>query len=162
METELQNPKFFKEKKIVPELKLRYIATPIKSVCLDSTEKVIDLLREIFDEDTFQLQEEIVVLLIDEDERPIGFTRLAKGTKDHVGFSSHDIFSLLCIRRPASFIVAHNHPNGDINPSTQDMDFTFELRTKTNYLGFTFADKIILTVDDYYSFKERNLFWEYS
>lgn len=54
-------------------------------------------------------------------------------------------------------IIAHNHPSGDLNPSTADVAATKELAELAGRLHVKFLDHLILAGGDFLSFKERNL-----
>ena len=57
----------------------------------------------------------------------------------------------------AQVILAHNHPAGDTNPSEQDIKITKRLVRAGDILGIDIIDHIIVTKDDFFSFKEENL-----
>lgn len=149
------------KQKFVPELKLVYKSTLLKKNCIEDAEQAAKLLRKIFEKGTIEVQEEMILLLLDENDRPIGFYRLAKGTKDRVFYSEHDVLRVLLLSNCSAFITAHNHPNGGKYPSDQDTEMAFSLKVKTNYLGIEYRDNIILTKKDHFSYLENKLFWDY-
>ena len=52
--------------------------------------------------------------------------------------------------------VAHNHPSGSLTPSEEDIVLTNSIGRVFEALDFKLVDHIILTEDDYYSFKDSN------
>jgi DNA repair protein RadC len=59
--------------------------------------------------------------------------------------------------RACSVVVAHNHPSGILTPSEDDIEITRQLIAAGEILGMPLHDHIILTKDDYYSFKANGL-----
>ncbi len=53
-------------------------------------------------------------------------------------------------------IVAHNHPNGDLVPSNEDIAITKRLKESATVLGISLLDHIIFNNKGYYSFVENN------
>lgn len=42
------------------------------------------------------------------------------------------------------FILVHNHPSGDVTPSTKDIELTKEIKEGANLLGLNLIDHIII------------------
>ncbi|MFH1457097.1 MAG: DNA repair protein RadC [Patescibacteria group bacterium] len=57
----------------------------------------------------------------------------------------------------AQIIIAHNHPSGDFSPSEDDLILTKKLVKAGKILGIDIIDHIIVTKNNYFSFKENNL-----
>jgi DNA repair protein RadC len=50
--------------------------------------------------------------------------------------------------------VAHNHPSGQLKPSPEDDDVTFQLLQSANILGLRFLDHVIFTDAGFYSYRQ--------
>ena len=59
----------------------------------------------------------------------------------------------------SGIILAHNHPSGDVNPSTADIDLTKELYFIAKMVGLKVMDHIIIGHNKYYSFYDHN-WWD--
>ncbi len=57
----------------------------------------------------------------------------------------------------ARIILAHNHPSGTAEPSREDREMTSRLCEATELFDITLLDHIIITQDDFYSFKAHGL-----
>lgn len=57
----------------------------------------------------------------------------------------------------AQIILAHNHPSGDPEPSEDDLKINKRLVEAGKILGIEVVDHIIVTKDEYLSFKEKEL-----
>ncbi|MEK6543502.1 MAG: DNA repair protein RadC [Elusimicrobiota bacterium] len=63
--------------------------------------------------------------------------------------------ALLC--HGAGFILAHNHPSGDVTPSREDRELTDRLGKIAKDMELSFLDHLIVSHKGYYSFKEHGL-----
>ena len=62
------------------------------------------------------------------------------------------------LRHNANFIViAHNHPGGNISPSSADIDVTKKISKALETISVTLIDHIIVAGDSYTSFAEKGL-----
>lgn len=57
--------------------------------------------------------------------------------------------------RVSSFIIAHNHPSGNINPSQEDINLTRKIFEAAKLLDLKVIDHLIITIDGYYSFVDN-------
>ena len=56
-----------------------------------------------------------------------------------------------------SFILVHNHPSGDFNPSNEDIAITLKLAKISANLNINLHDHIIISKQGAFSFKNSNL-----
>lgn len=56
-----------------------------------------------------------------------------------------------------ALILAHNHPSGNLNPSTSDKQLTQKLKTAGESLDIKVLDHIIVTEKSYFSFADEGL-----
>lgn len=74
--------------------------------------------------------------------------------KSHV--HPREVFADVIAERASAVIVAHNHPNGELNPSREDIQITKRLKEAANILGLNLLDHIIFNAKGYYSFAEND------
>lgn len=67
-----------------------------------------------------------------------------------------EVFADVIAERASAVIVAHNHPNGDLKPSHEDITVTKRLKEAATLLGISLLDHIIFNNKGYYSFVENN------
>lgn len=128
----------------VPELKLYFKQSLIENRRLDTTEERVDFLREIFDEGTFELQEESIVVPLDSRFRPIAFYKLAKGTSDEVPFEYRMLFTVLLGVGADYFFIAHNHPDKTPFASYADLVAAHSIGLRALMFGIKLVDSIVL------------------
>jgi len=59
--------------------------------------------------------------------------------------------------RAAAVILIHNHPSGDPQPSTQDVEITKRLAEVGKMVGINVLDHVIIGHDAYFSFVDEDL-----
>ena len=52
-----------------------------------------------------------------------------------------------------SLVIAHNHPSGKVNPSTEDIEITERINNACKIMGIHFLDHLIITKNIFYSFR---------
>jgi len=76
------------------------------------------------------------------------------GLVDRSVVHPREVFAEPITDRAAAIVIAHNHPNGSLNPSHQDEAVTRRLVKAGILLGIPVLDHLIFTHNDYYSFAE--------
>jgi DNA repair protein RadC len=140
----------------VPELNVRYIAPKKTDVILQSTQQFVYFLREIWDDDRFDVQEQLYAIFfkcIDNVNcSVISWKCLHTGTSNYCPLEIKLILSLALKCGADGIILAHNHPSGTAQPSDADNNSTEALRDACEIVDLHFRDHIILTRDKHYSY----------
>ena len=68
-----------------------------------------------------------------------------------------EVFTEAIKNKAAAVVFAHNHPSGDPEPSKDDLVTTKQLTEAGKILGIEVVDHIIVTKNNYFSFKDGNL-----
>ena len=74
--------------------------------------------------------------------------------KSHV--HPREVFADVISERASAVIVAHNHPQGELKPSEEDIKITKQLKETAKILGLSLLDHIIFNPKGYYSFAEQD------
>lgn len=152
----------FDLEKHVPELVISYRqSNRLTRKPLTDIGDRVKFLRKLFDKDTFELQEELILVVLDNEYFPRFWRRLTTGTVDECFFPEKLIMQILVASQAPAFILSHNHPNDVAKPSDADIKATYALQHKTRYFGIEYADDVILTKRGYFSYAEQNLYWEH-
>jgi DNA repair protein RadC len=97
------------------------------------------------------------VIFLDTQHRPIGRSRLTRGTVDSSLVYARDVYAEALIHRASGILIAHNHPSGDPTPSPDDRAITRSLVEAGRLLDIPLFDHIICGHDRYFSFSEAGL-----
>lgn len=68
-----------------------------------------------------------------------------------------EVFEPAVSLHAAGIIAVHNHPSGNIEPSQDDLAITKRLTDAGKILGIILTDHIILTANDFISFKNKGM-----
>jgi DNA repair protein RadC len=140
--------KFKESLEELPNLRTR------RSVVLRSPEDVFRLYGDLF---TGQVRERFVVFWLDASNKVTGFEIVTEGTLNSSLAHPREIFRGAIVATAASIIVAHNHPSGNPEPSSEDIEITRQLAESGKVIGIPVHDHIIFAGDAFTSLAERGL-----
>jgi len=89
--------------------------------------------------------------------RVIAINDITEGTVNQAHPIIRDILQKALQHFAVSIICAHNHPSGEITPSSQDRSFTKELCAAGKLMDIKLLDHIIIGDDKYFSFDDEGL-----
>ncbi|MBO6573162.1 MAG: JAB domain-containing protein [Balneola sp.] len=143
----------------ISEVSLAYKAT--KSVetlpSITSPQEATEYLRSIWDENTLELREEFIVVLLNNAKKVLGWSRISIGGSTATIVEPSAVFQLALLGKADSIICAHNHPSGNLRASSADISLTRRLTDAGKLLGITVDDHVILTQGGYLSLREQGL-----
>lgn len=99
--------------------------------------------------------ERFVVLSLNSNYELVGKDFIAIGTESMCLVSIRAIFMSAIHHSASSIIIAHNHPAGNIAPSSKDISITKNIESAGKILNIPLLDHIIVGRGDYYSFHEN-------
>jgi DNA repair protein RadC len=102
-------------------------------------------------------QEHFVCLTLNGAGEVLGIRTITLGLLNHSLVHPREVFADAITDRAASIICVHNHPSGSLEPSTQDIAITSQLKDAGSLLGIHLIDHIIITKTGHLSMKERGL-----
>jgi DNA repair protein RadC len=138
-----------------PEITLKYKKGDAKKFKVTNSRVGAEVVREIMNEDTLELQEEFVVIFLNNANNSIGWMRLSVGgmTGTLVDIRLLFVTALKC--GAVSIIIAHNHPSGSLKPSKSDLSLTNKIKEGGEFLDIKLLDHFIITKESYYSFSDE-------
>lgn len=77
---------------------------------------------------------------------------LSIGTLEQAQIYLRDVFYPALLHSAYGFILVHNHPSGDENPSCHDISVTVEISKAAKIMGIQFLDHVIVAGHKYFSF----------
>ncbi|MBB3187926.1 RadC family protein [Microbacter margulisiae] len=99
--------------------------------------------------------EEFWVLLLNRANKIIGQTRLSQGGTGQTVVEIPQILKFAIDKLATGIIVCHNHPSGNTEPSTQDMQITTKLAEACKIMSISLLDHLIIAHHQYYSFADN-------
>lgn len=101
-------------------------------------------------------KEHFVVFFLDTQSQLIHKDTVSVGTLNASLIHPREVFEPAVRHVASHIIVAHNHPSGGLEPSSEDRVVTRRLKEAGVLLGIQLIDHVIVTFTSYYSFKEQN------
>jgi len=108
----------------------------------------------------WQAQERFAVLLLDVKHRLIGTQIITIGTATETLASPRDIFREVLRQGATRVVVAHNHPSGSLEPSSEDITLTRQLLEGAQLLGIPLLDHLILGHGEFRSLRQTTTLWQ--
>ena len=115
------------------------------------------ILKEIWDVNKINMLEQFKVLLLNRANKVIGVYQASSGGITATIADSRLILATAIKSLAVSIILSHNHPSGNLNPSTADQDLTSKIKTACQYHDIKVLDHVIVTSEGYYSFADEGL-----
>lgn len=104
-----------------------------------------------------QKQEKLWGIYLDTKNQLIAIEELFVGTLNAATVHPREVLGTALKYTAARFIVAHNHPSGQLEPSPNDLALTKRLKVCGEILGIPLLDHIIIGKDTYLSFSEAKI-----
>ena len=133
------------------ELSRRYLIKQNKKIT--SANDVYDELREYHNKQ----QEYFLCLYLDGANHLIQTKVITIGILNQSLVHPREVFSYAIEKRCASIIVAHNHPSGILEASSEDINVTKRLKESSQILGIELLDHLIFTESGFISLKEDGI-----
>jgi DNA repair protein RadC len=86
-----------------------------------------------------------------------GIEELEQGTIDRVAVYPRRVIEAALRRNAAALVFAHNHPNGNVQPSEQDKVLTRALVLAAQTVQIKVLDHLIVSADHVFSFRKEGL-----
>ena len=101
--------------------------------------------------------EEFWVVYLRQNNSVIKKERLSVGGLTGTTADGRVIFRRAIENKAASIVLAHNHPSGNLRPSTSDIELTKRLKKSASLLDIKVIDHIIITCEGYTSLSDKQL-----
>lgn len=138
------------------EVAYRPLSTSILNPITQSKDAYDLIIRE-WDDNILEMIEEVKVIFLNRTNKQIGIYNLAKGGITGCVVDIRVILSIALKTLATGLILVHNHPSGNLNPSTEDRKITNELQKACEIMNITLLDHLIVTRKGFFSFADENL-----
>jgi len=121
---------------------------------ISSPEEVINYCRKTM----WNLKNEVFkIIFLNSKNEILKIENVEQGTINEAYIYFRKIFEKAFNVGATAMILIHNHPSGKEEPSKADIDMTKKVINLAENLNITVHDHIIITSNDYFSFKERGI-----
>ncbi|MDN4762910.1 JAB domain-containing protein [Clostridioides difficile] len=103
-------------------------------------------------------REKFLVACFNTKNEPVNISVVSVGTLNSSLVHPREVMKTAILSNSNSIMIAHNHPSGSLDPSTEDKNITERLIKACDILGIKLLDHIIIgSENNYFSFKENIL-----
>lgn len=140
----------------VAEVQLSYRNT----VSYDKRTKVRDakdaykVMLKTHNDDTLDYIETFKVLYLNQNNHVLGCRTISEGGLASTCCDARTILQGALLTNAVAIILAHNHPSGNVKPSTEDINTTAKITKAAKLLDISVLDHIIYTRENCYSFAD--------
>ena len=102
-------------------------------------------------------QEEFFVVYLNGKGGIIRSEVMYRGNKNSSSVGVDEILRKAILAKASYFLVAHNHPSDNVQPSRADIEVTAKLYESSRMMGIPLLDHIIIGKTGYFSFKNHSM-----
>ena len=119
-----------------------------------------DAAIRVMNEFLSQMDRELFCIVnLQADLTPINMNIVSVGSLNEALINPREIFKSAILSNAHSMMLIHNHPSGNLTPSTSDIQTTARMRELGELMGISLVDHIITGRDgNYYSFRDKGEF----
>lgn len=88
--------------------------------------------------------EAVAVICLDNANHLIHYENVSSGTVNRSHVDRRQLMEAVVRHNSSSIILTHNHPRGDCTASSEDLNFTMEIKLLLNHIGVRLEDHIIV------------------
>jgi DNA repair protein RadC len=124
---------------------------------ISSSKDIYGLLKQIWDENKMEMQEQFKVILLNRGNRVIGVYQASTGGICGTVADPRLILAAAIKSLAVAVVLSHNHPSGNLKPSRADEELTRKIKEAARYHDVQVLDHVIVTTEGYYSFADEGL-----
>lgn len=103
-----------------------------------------------------KIVEEFYAVALNAKKEIMNHRKLASGRYSSVHVDMLDVVNFATDSNAASIVLIHNHTNGLVQPSKDDVDITLKIKNVLGSLGIALSDHLITCGDRYFSMADEN------
>lgn len=139
----------------VAEVTLQYKPTCKKQGKVISSDEAYNIFLPTFREGTMEYREYAKVLYLNQASEVIAYNTVSEGGLTETAVDVRMILQGALLTNATQIILAHNHPSGNLKPSSQDDMLTRKVQKACEVMRVHFTDHLILSADGYYSYRDE-------
>jgi DNA repair protein RadC len=101
--------------------------------------------------------EEMWVLLLSSGNEVRGLVRVAQGRHNRLAITPLEVLRPVVASGCVAFILAHNHPSGNPQPSPEDVAMTASIAESADAIGCKLLDHLVVVATGYQAIRVRGI-----
>ena len=126
---------------------------------ISNAQEVYNIMKPIFAKESDV--EKVYIIFLNAKNKILGIENMFSGSISSATIYSREIVKKIIQIRASAFILCHNHPSGDVNPSSEDHAMTVKVGIAAASIDVSFHDHVIIG-DGFYSMADKGFMREIS
>ena len=141
----------------IAEVKLTYShkVKPSNQIKVTSSREIYNQVAPLWED--MDYRESFAILLLSRSMKILGISWISLGGISGCVVDVRLIFQAALKANSSYLVILHNHPSGNLSPSSADIAITQKIKSGAKLLNIDIPDHIILTSDSYYSFADEGM-----
>ena len=142
---------------IIDEIKISYSNSNTRKVKITNSLDSFNCLITNWEIETIELYEEFKILLLNTANEVLGIYNVSKGGISSTIVEIRHILYIALKTNSTGIILAHNHPSGNLKPSSTDINLTRRIKSACEIMDLKLHDHIVLAKEGYLSFMDEDI-----
>ena len=122
---------------------------------ISNSQGAYEILTNLFPENTMDYRETFIVLYLNRANQVLGYSVISQGGTSNTTVDIKMVIQTALLANASCIMLAHNHPSGNLHPSSDDNRITNKIIEAARLFDITVLDHIIITNESYYSFTDN-------
>lgn len=122
---------------------------------ISNSQGAYEILTNLFPENTMDYRETFIVLYLNRANQVLGYSVISQGGTSNTTVDIKMVIQTALLANASCIMLAHNHPSGNVQPSSDDNKITKRIIEAARLFDITVLDHIIITNESYYSFTDN-------
>ena len=122
---------------------------------ISNSQGAYEILTNLFPENTMDYRETFIVLYLNRANQVLGYSVISQGGTSNTIVDIKMVIQTALLANASCIMLAHNHPSGNLRPSSDDNRITNRIIEAARLFDITVLDHIIITNESYYSFTDN-------
>lgn len=122
----------------------------------NTPDKIVKMLEDVFRLHK-QAEEHLYLICMTSSSKINGVLEVSHGSINMSIAGTREIFLKALLCGAANIVLAHNHPSGNSNPSSEDIMVAKHIKEASRLMGIPLVDNIVVGNGNYCSFCERGM-----
>lgn len=140
---------------ILREISVNYTFTEIDCDLTGKQMTSPELVYKAFNFLKFEAKEKFIVINLNNQHGIMNYEVVAIGTVNSVNLRPVEVLRTAVIINAPCVVLAHNHPSGNPEASSADIEFTQKIISAAELLNIKVLDHVIIGESDFYSLKQN-------
>lgn len=146
------------KQELISEIEISYKPRKANHPIIKCSNDIYKYVLQFFPQESIGLLEQFAVAYLNRANRIIGVSVISKGGLTGTIADPRLIMGTALKVAATGIILCHNHPSGNLQPSTADVEITKKIESACKFLDINLLDHIIISpYEAYYSFADEGL-----